>query len=60
VITIYGFLERITFYKLIIPRMYAYKGVKWVEKIVFTEKQEAGYWEHRGYPVDGSIPGLRT
>jgi DMSO/TMAO reductase YedYZ molybdopterin-dependent catalytic subunit len=44
--------------RLIIPRMYAYKGVKWVERIVFTEKQEIGYWEKGGYPVDGSIPGL--
>jgi len=45
--------------RLIIPRMYAYKGPKWVEKIVFTEKQEVGYWERYGYPVDGSIPGLK-
>ena len=42
--------------RLIIPRMYAYKGVKWVERIVFTEKQEVGYWEKGGYPLDGSIP----
>jgi DMSO/TMAO reductase YedYZ molybdopterin-dependent catalytic subunit len=41
--------------RLVIPRMYAYKGVKWVERIVFTEKQEVGYWEKLGYPVDGSI-----
>jgi DMSO/TMAO reductase YedYZ molybdopterin-dependent catalytic subunit len=46
--------------RLIIPRMYAYKGVKWVEKIVFTEKREVGYWEQGGYPVDGSIPGLKS
>ena len=46
--------------RLIIPRMYAYKGVKWVEKIVFTEEQEKGYWEQRGYSVDGSIPGLKS
>ena len=46
--------------RLIIPRMYAYKGVKWVERIVFTEKQEVGYWEKFGYPVDGSIPGLKS
>ncbi len=46
--------------RLIIPRMYAYKGVKWVERMVFTEKQEAGYWEKFGYPVDGSIPGLKS
>ncbi|HXX36040.1 MAG TPA: molybdopterin-dependent oxidoreductase [Thermodesulfobacteriota bacterium] len=45
--------------RLIVPRMYAYKGVKWVEKIVFTEKQEIGYWEQGGYPVDGVIPGLK-
>ncbi len=45
--------------RLIIPRMYAYKGVKWVERIVFTEKEETGYWEKFGYPSDGSIPGLK-
>jgi len=45
--------------RLVIPRMYAYKGVKWVERIVFTEKQETGYWEEFGYPLDGSIPGLK-
>jgi len=44
--------------RLIIPRMYAYKGVKWVDRIVFTEKEETGYWEKFGYPSDGSIPGL--
>ena len=46
--------------RLIIPKMYGYKGVKWVERIVFTEKQEVGYWENFGYPVDGSIPGLKS
>jgi DMSO/TMAO reductase YedYZ molybdopterin-dependent catalytic subunit len=46
--------------RLVIPRMYAYKGVKWLERIVFTEKQEVGYWEQRGYSVDGSIPGLKS
>ncbi len=45
--------------RLIVPRMYAYKGAKWVERIVFTETQEVGFWEQRGYPVDGSIPGLK-
>jgi DMSO/TMAO reductase YedYZ molybdopterin-dependent catalytic subunit len=46
--------------RLVIPRMYGYKGVKWVERIVFTEKQEIGYWEMRGYPVDGTIPGKKS
>jgi DMSO/TMAO reductase YedYZ molybdopterin-dependent catalytic subunit len=45
--------------RLVIPRMYAYKGVKWVEQIVFTEKQEIGYWEKFGYPVDGSVLGIK-
>ncbi len=42
--------------RLVVPRMYGYKGVKWVERVVLTETQEIGYWEHRGYSVDGSIP----
>jgi DMSO/TMAO reductase YedYZ molybdopterin-dependent catalytic subunit len=46
--------------RLVIPRMYAYKSVKWVERIVFTGKQEVGYWEKLGYPMDGSIPGLES
>ncbi len=46
--------------RLVIPRMFAYKSVKWVERIVFTEKQETGYWEKFGYPSDGSIPGLES
>jgi DMSO/TMAO reductase YedYZ molybdopterin-dependent catalytic subunit len=46
--------------RLIIPRMYAYKGVKWVEKMVFTEEQEVGYWEQSGYSVDGSIAGIKN
>ena len=46
--------------RLVIPRMYAYKSVKWVERIVFTEKQEIGYWEKAGYSPDGSIPGLKS
>jgi DMSO/TMAO reductase YedYZ molybdopterin-dependent catalytic subunit len=44
--------------RLVVPRMYAYKSVKWVERILLTEKQEVGYWEKSGYPLDGSIPGL--
>ena len=46
--------------RLIIPKMYAYKGVKWMERIVFTEEQEVGYWEQSGYSLDGSIPGIKN
>ena len=35
--------------RLVVPHLYAYKSAKWVRKIVFTEKQEIGYWEARGY-----------
>jgi DMSO/TMAO reductase YedYZ molybdopterin-dependent catalytic subunit len=35
--------------RLVVPKKYAYKSAKWVRKLVFTEKQELGYWELRGY-----------
>jgi DMSO/TMAO reductase YedYZ molybdopterin-dependent catalytic subunit len=42
--------------RVVIPRMYGYKGVKWVSRITFTATQESGYWEDRGYPQDGVSP----
>ena len=35
--------------RLVVPNKYAYKSAKWVRKLVFTERQELGYWEVRGY-----------
>lgn len=35
--------------RLVVPKKYAYKSAKWVRKLMFTEKQELGYWEVRGY-----------
>lgn len=35
--------------RLVVPKKYAYKSAKWVRKVVFTEEQEFGYWEQRGY-----------
>ena len=35
--------------RLVVPKKYAYKCAKWVRKVIFTEKQELGYWEDRGY-----------
>jgi DMSO/TMAO reductase YedYZ molybdopterin-dependent catalytic subunit len=35
--------------RLVVPKKYAYKSAKWVGKIVFTEEQELGFWEQRGY-----------
>ncbi len=35
--------------RLVVPKKYAYKSAKWVRRVVFTEEQEPGYWEQRGY-----------
>lgn len=35
--------------RLVVPHKYAYKSAKWVRRIRFTETQELGYWEKRGY-----------
>lgn len=35
--------------RVVIPRMYGYKGVKWLERIEVVARQPIGYWEERGY-----------
>jgi DMSO/TMAO reductase YedYZ molybdopterin-dependent catalytic subunit len=35
--------------RLVVPKKYAYKSAKWVRKVMFTEEQELGFWEQRGY-----------
>lgn len=35
--------------RLVVPQKYAYKSAKWVRWIRFTQEQELGYWEARGY-----------
>jgi len=44
--------------RLIVPRMYAYKSVKWLERIELTDAGHIGYWQERGYDVDAWIPGV--
>ncbi len=39
--------------RLVMPRMFGYKSVKWVNRITITKLQEIGYWERFGYKVDG-------
>lgn len=41
--------------RLVMPRMYGYKGVKWVNRIVVTDRVEDGYWQQRGYDRDAWI-----
>jgi len=35
--------------RLVVPGKYGYKSAKWVKQIRFTETQELGFWESRGY-----------
>jgi DMSO/TMAO reductase YedYZ molybdopterin-dependent catalytic subunit len=41
--------------RLVMPRMYGYKNVKWVERIVVTREPIVGYWEERGYDRDAWV-----
>jgi DMSO/TMAO reductase YedYZ molybdopterin-dependent catalytic subunit len=41
--------------RVVIPEMYGYKNVKWVERIVLRDTIEPGYWEQRGYDVDAWV-----
>jgi DMSO/TMAO reductase YedYZ molybdopterin-dependent catalytic subunit len=41
--------------RVVIPEMYGYKSVKWVERIVVSHTAEPGYWEQRGYDVDAWV-----
>ena len=35
--------------RLIVPKKYGYKSVKWIRGFRLLEKEELGYWEARGY-----------
>jgi DMSO/TMAO reductase YedYZ molybdopterin-dependent catalytic subunit len=35
--------------RLVVPGKYGYKSAKWVSEVRFTETQEIGFWESRGY-----------
>lgn len=41
--------------RLVVPRMYAYKSVKWLDRIELIDKDHIGYWEQRGYDKDAWI-----
>jgi DMSO/TMAO reductase YedYZ molybdopterin-dependent catalytic subunit len=43
--------------RVVMPRMYGYKGVKWVQRIVVTDRVADGYWQQRGYDRDAWIGG---
>lgn len=41
--------------RLIVPRMYAYKGVKWLNAVELIEEPYLGFWEERGYANDAWV-----
>ncbi len=41
--------------RVVIPEMYGYKGVKWLQRIELTAAPIDGYWEQRGYDRDAFV-----
>ncbi|WP_328293382.1 molybdopterin-dependent oxidoreductase [Kineococcus sp. NBC_00420] len=41
--------------RLYVAPMYGYKSLKWLEGIEVTAQVQPGYWEQRGYDVDGFV-----
>jgi DMSO/TMAO reductase YedYZ molybdopterin-dependent catalytic subunit len=41
--------------RVVVPKMYGYKGVKWLKRIEVVAVQEDGYWEKLGYDQDAWV-----
>jgi DMSO/TMAO reductase YedYZ molybdopterin-dependent catalytic subunit len=41
--------------RLAVLPMYGYKSLKWLDRIELTAAVVPGYWERRGYDVDGFV-----
>jgi DMSO/TMAO reductase YedYZ molybdopterin-dependent catalytic subunit len=39
--------------RLLVPHLYFWKSAKWVNGLQFTSRDEAGFWELRGYHMHG-------
>lgn len=39
--------------RLLVPHLYFWKSAKWISGLQFTERDEAGFWELRGYHMYG-------
>jgi sulfoxide reductase catalytic subunit YedY len=44
--------------RLVVPKMFAYKSVKWLQAIELIEKEHIGFWEVRGYDNDAWVQKL--
>ncbi|TIX75457.1 MAG: sulfite oxidase-like oxidoreductase, partial [Mesorhizobium sp.] len=38
---------------LLVPHLYFWKSAKWLNGLQFTERDEPGFWELRGYHIYG-------
>lgn len=41
--------------RLVVPTMYGYKSIKWVNRVEFSDQPITGFWEQRGYPTEASF-----
>jgi DMSO/TMAO reductase YedYZ molybdopterin-dependent catalytic subunit len=41
--------------RVVIPEMYGYKNVKWVERVELVASPAPGYWEQRGYDTNAWV-----
>ena len=39
--------------RLVVPKRYGWKSAKWVNGLEFLERDQMGFWEARGYHMDG-------
>jgi DMSO/TMAO reductase YedYZ molybdopterin-dependent catalytic subunit len=39
--------------RLLVPHLYFWKSAKWVKGLQFTQRDEGGFWELRGYHMHG-------
>jgi len=46
--------------RMVIPPLWGYKSCKWVSRLTYTDSMVPGYWETRGYTVDGEIEAGHT
>ncbi|MDB5052950.1 MAG: oxidoreductase [Bacilli bacterium] len=41
--------------RLVVPKMFTYKSVKWLQGIELIQQEHIGYWEARGYDQDAWV-----
>ncbi|WP_260471887.1 molybdopterin-dependent oxidoreductase [Bacillus salinus] len=46
--------------RLIVPKMYAYKAVKWLVRIEAIDHEHLGYWQVRGYDTNAWVHGKQS